>query len=513
MLIVVFSIPFVQTGIARIVTNKINKQYDTNIVVKKVDLSYLGNIKLKNIKINDHHNDSLIYIELLTTSIFSYKNILDNKLEFNGIDLEGVYFYLKTYKDEDNDNLSIFVEKLEGKDSIKSNSPPFLLTSSQLYLDNANFYLYDLNKQDDVVVFYKDIEGYVDEFKIEGPNVYANLRNISLNENHGIAITNLTTNFMYSKSNMTFENTKLETLNSSIQANIVFNYKREDLVDFNNKVNIDANFKEANVSLIDLNKFYNELGKNDKVSFTTKLEGTLNDYNLNNLKLISNRNTIINGSFHFKNVVNKELGFSLDANIYNLSSNYQNLKLLLPNILGKTLPTTFGKLGQFTIAGKSHITNDLVDAQLMINGALGRTISNLKLTNINDIDNAKYIGNIEFIDLDFGKIVNDTLIGKMSLIAEVDGQGFTLEKINTSLKGNVSKYQYKGYTYNDIDVNGIFKNQNFDGSLVSRDKNLRMNFQGLADLSSEIYKFDFIADLDYSDFNKLNLFKRDSIAV
>ena len=67
MLIVIFSIPFVQTGIARIVTNKINKQYDTNIVVKKVDLSYLGNLKLKNIEINDHHIDSLIYIDLLTT--------------------------------------------------------------------------------------------------------------------------------------------------------------------------------------------------------------------------------------------------------------------------------------------------------------------------------------------------------------------------------------------------------------------------------------------------------------
>jgi len=513
LLIVVFSIPFVQTAIAKIVTKKINKQYDTNIIVKKVDLSYLGNIKLKNIEINDHHNDSLIYVEKLTTSLFSYKNILDNKLEFDKIVINGLYFYLKTYKDENNDNLSIFVDKFEDKDTTKNNSPPFLLTSSQLLLNDANFYLYDLNKQEGVIVFYKDIDGYVDDFKIEGPEVYASIRDVSLNENHGINITNLTSDFKYSKSQMLFENTTLETTNSSIVANIVFNYKLKGLADFNNKVTIDANFINADVSLIDLHKFYNELGENDKIHFTTKLNGTLNDFTLNNLKLVSNRNSTINGSFHFKNAVNNDHDFSLNARIYNLSSNYQNLKQLLPNILGKTLPTTFEKLGRFTIAGQTYITNESVDAQLTINGNLGRIISDLKLTNIKNIDNAKYRGNVEFIDLDFGKIVNDTIIGKISLVAAVDGQGFTLEKINTSLKGHVSKYQYKDYIYNDIDVNGVFKNQNFDGSIIVRDENLKMNFEGLADLSSEIYKFDFIADVNYSDFNKLNLFKRDSIAV
>ena len=512
-LAIIFTIPFVQTGIAKLVTSQINKHYGTNIVVKKVDLSYLGDIKLKNIEINDHHNDSLIYIDKLTTSIFNYKNIFDNKLEFDKIDLQGLNFYLKTYKNENNDNLSIFVAKFEEKDTLKNNSPPFLLTSSQLQLTDANFYLYDLNKQENEVVYYKNINGFVNDFKIEGPKVFANIRDVSFSENHDIDVTNLTTDFTFSKSKMTFENTELETSNSSIHADIIFNYEREELVDFNNKVIIDANFRKAEVSLIDLNKFYNELGKNDKISFTTKFTGTLNDFKLNNLKLVSNRNTIINGSFHFLNTINNENGFSLDASIYRLSSNYQNLKQLLPNILGKSLPTTFGNLDRFNLAGQSHITNDMVDVKLTINGKFGRIITDLQLNHINNIDNAKYIGNVEFIDFDFGKIVNDSLIGEMSMVAEVDGQGFTLEKINTSLKGNVSKYKYNGYTYHDIDVNGNFKNQNFEGKLISRDENLKMNFEGLADLSTKVYKFDFIANVDYSDFNKLNLFKRDSIAI
>ncbi len=510
---VLFSLPIVQTGIAKIVTNKINKKYQTNIIVKKVDLSYLGNIKLKKIEINDHHNDTLIYVSKLTTSVFNYKNILDNKLEFDEIELDGVHFYMKTYKDENNDNLSVFIDKFDDKDTTKNNAPPFLLTSSKINLTNANFFLYNENRREDAIVFYKNIDGSISDFKIEGPNVYAAIKNVSLVEDHGITVTNLSTDFTYTKSSMTFSNTKLVTENSSIDAEIVFNYKREDLADFNNKVDIEADFTKANVSLIDLHKFYDELGENDKVNFTTKVKGTLNNFTLKDLKLVSNRNSIINGSFHFKNAVNTEKGFSLNAYIYNLSSNYQNLKQLLPNILGKTLPTTFEKFGRFKTKGQIYITNELIDAKLTINSDLGKTISSLKLTNIDDIDNAKYIGNVEFIDLEFGKIVNDSLIGQLSLIADVDGKGFTLENLNTSIKGNVSKHQYKGYTYNDIDINGVFKNQHFDGSLIARDKNLVMNFKGLADLSSDIYKFDFTADVGFSDFNKLNLFKRDSKAI
>jgi len=510
---VLFSLPIVQTSLAKVVTNRINKKYNTNIVVKKVDLSYLGNIKLKKIEINDHHNDTLIYVENISTSVFNYKNIIDNKLEFDEIEMHGAHFYMKTYKGEKNDNLSIFIDKFDDKDTIKNNSPPFLLTSSKIVLTNTNFFLFDENRKEEAIVFYKNINGHVNDFKIEGSNVYANVKDVSLIEDHGIALTNLTTDFIYTKNRMTFANTILETENSSVEAEIVFNYDRKELADFNNKVDIEADFTKANVSLIDLHKFYDELGKNDKVNFTAKAKGTLNNFTLKEVKLVSNRNSIIDGSFHFKNAVNSDKGFSLNAYLYNISSNYQNLKQLLPNILGKTLPTTFEKFGRFNTKGQIYLTKELVDAKLTINSELGKTISNLKLTNIDDIDNAQYIGNVEFIDLAFGKIVNDSLIGKISLIADVDGKGFLLENLNTSIKGNVSKHQYKGYTYNDIDINGVFKNQHFDGSLVARDKNLKMNFKGLADLSTDVYKFDFTADVSFSDFNKLNLFKRDSKSI
>ncbi|RPD99597.1 translocation/assembly module TamB [Aureibaculum marinum] len=510
--IALLSLPIVQTKIAKIVTNSLNETYNTNIVVKKVDLSYLGNVALKGVLISDHHNDTLIYVNRLNTSVFSYKNILDNRLEFGEIDVEGLKMYMKTYKDEVNDNLSVFVEKFDEEES-KPSSTPFLLTSSKLNLDNVNFYLFDENKQKVAIVYYKDITGIVDNFKIEGPRVYADVRRISLVENHGIKVKQLTSNFIYTKSKMTFDATYLATANSTISADFTFDYNREDLVDFNNKVKITGKVNKAEVSLIDLNKFYNEIGLNDKVNFTTELNGTLNDFKLTNFELVSNRNSIINGHFRFKNAVNTENGFSLTANLNELTSNYENLKIILPNLLGKNLPPAINKLGRFSVTGKSFVTTNLMDADVLIKTDLGTIVSNLHMTNIDNVDNAKYAGEIEFVDLEFGKIIQDSLVGKLSLIADVKGKGFTLDHINTSIKGNIFKHEYKGYTYNNININGVFKNKHFNGSLVSKDENLQMSFTGLADLSKKVYDFDFVADVTYSDFNKLNLFKRDSMAI
>ena len=511
--VILLRLPFIQTQLGKIATSQLNKTYDTNILVKKVDLSFIGNVKLKNIDIKDHKKDSLIYINSLTTSIFSYKNILDNKLELGEVQMHGLILNMITHEGEEQDNLSVFVDKFDDGSERKPGTPPFLLSSSKLNLSNANFILYDHNKQKLPIVFYKNIIGTVEDFKIEGPVVNGNIRNVALIDNNGIVIENLTTDFMYTKEHMFFKQTKLKTDNSLLNGDIIFSYTIEDLSDFNNKVQIDSDFTESSVSLVDLQKLYSEFGKSDVIKFTGKLKGTLNDFEVNDLKLTSNRNSVIKGDFTFKNVVNTEKGFSLDARIYELSSNYQNLKLLLPNILGKTLPSTFNKFGRFSIAGNSFITEESVNANMVMNSALGRTISDLELTNIDDIDNAKYEGRVEFIDLEFGKIVNDSLIGKLSLMADVKGKGFTLENLDTDIRGEVFKHQYKGYTYSNILVNGNFENKRFNGELIADDENLKMKFNGLADLSSEVYEFDFKADVAHSEFNNLNLFKRDSTAI
>jgi len=151
LLSITLSIPAVQTKLGSMATDMLNKDFDTHIVVDKIDLSFLGKVKLKDIEIRDHHLDSMINVKSLETSIFSYRSILNNKLDFGEIELQGVYFLIKTYKGETKDAFSVFVDSFDKeKDTVPST---FVLTSTLVNLSNAYFEVRDENDDENPVTF------------------------------------------------------------------------------------------------------------------------------------------------------------------------------------------------------------------------------------------------------------------------------------------------------------------------------------------------------------------------
>ena len=111
-----------------------------------------------------------------------------------------------------------------------------------------------------------------------------------------------------------------------------------------------------------------------------------------------------------------------------------------------------------------------------------------------------------------GRFLEDSSFGNISFEGEVDGKGFRIENINTKLVGQISQIEFNEYNYQDISVNGLYQNNLFNGKLASTDVNLNGTFEGLADLSEEINKFDFKATINYANLRALNLYDRDSIS-
>ena len=505
------SLSSVQTRLGKVATDFLRKDYNVDINVEKVDLSFLGSVELNEVLIKDHHADTLVYVRDLTTSVLSYRNLINGKLNFGQISLEEFILNMKTYKGEDDDAFSIFIKKFD--DGTTPDKPSgFLLTSSRLKLLDGYFELFNENKENDKPLFFKKINGSAKNFKIDGPDVYADINKLQFVDNRNIEVKSFSSDFTYSKTEMNFLNTQLETEKSAISADIKFSYVREDFTDFSNKVMLNADVKKADISLLDLKKFYDELGSNDVLHFSTKITGNLNDFEAENLKLTTNKRAAVIGTLKFKNAFDQENGFSLAADLTRLTSNYDHLESLLPNLLGKNLPSSFQKLGQFTVRGFVYVTEDLINTDILLQTDLGNLITDLEMTNIGNIDNASYFGHIKIIDFELGEILNDSIIGQLSMEADVDGKGFTLEKMNTSVKGQISKQQYKGYTYTNIDINGVVKNKHFDGEIEVNDDNIKLNFKGLADFSKKRYTFNFKTTIDYLDLNTLNLFKRDSIS-
>ncbi|WP_445227741.1 translocation/assembly module TamB domain-containing protein [Croceitalea sp. MTPC6] len=509
---IIFSLPVVQTRLARYATDTLNEEFGTSINIERLKFSpFSMSADIKGIYVEDYKKDTLIHIHKLTTSVLSIGNMINGTLEFGDIEVDRLYLNMKTYAGENDTNLDVFVDKLDDGKPREPGTPPFFMSSSSIALSESRYKLSDENLETVTILDFSQIEINSSDFQIIGPEVSLEMDQLSLASKRGLRINNLATDFKYTKEQMRFDALSIKTPESKLIGSIVFDYNREDFKEFLDKVKLTAEFNESLVAFNEVNTYFNEFGTDKTAVFSTKAEGVLNDLVFKDLILRSD-NTGIRGDFKFKNLFRQTEPFVMNAEMDNVTSSYYQLRALLPNILGKTIPTSFQKFGQFTIRGDAEVTETSIDAQVNLNTAIGSSYSDLQMTNINNIDDASYRGFISLTDFDLGDFIDNPKFGKTSLDVNVEGRGFIAEYLNTEAIGEIYKLEFNDYEYNDIKVSGILKDELFDGSLICNDRNLRFDFEGLADFSEERNDFNFSADVDYADLKLMN-FINDSISI
>jgi hypothetical protein len=320
------------------------------------------------------------------------------------------------------------------------------------------------------------------------------------------------TDFSYTGTNITLKDLTLETTESKLVGDVDLDYSKNGMADFVNDVMITANLKDSKVATNDLNAFYNEFGPDQLISLETELKGTLNNFTTNNLKLQTD-DTDISGDYSFQNILDSEKDYAITAKNHNISTNYFDLRRFMPRVLGDVVPVELKELGSFNLSGNTSIIGNELNTKSDLRSGIGQAKVDLKMGNINNIDNAYYKGNVVLKDFNLGKIANSTSLGRMTANLDFDGRGFNKNTVNTEISGTVSSFNFEGYNYQNIVVSGNLKNPLFNGELSIDDPNLKLQFKGLIDASAETNHLDFEADVEYAELNKLNLIKRDSISV
>ena len=488
----------------------LNNDYKTDIKVDRVAISIFGGVKLKEVLIKDHHKDTLVYSKIIKTNILSFKKLYNGDLLFGDIRLDGLVFNMKTYRGEKDSNIDKFIALFDsGKPSVRK----FLMRANRIYIRNSRYILIDENNKIPKILDFTQLNSEFINFEIYGPSVTLGINKMSFKEHRGLFVENMSTNFAYTKKYIKLENLDLVTKESFLKGNVMLTYERKDFSDFKNKVLFDIKVKSASLGTNDIDHFYTELEKNQHFKLKASIKGTLNNFIIRNLRLVDDKNSQIIGDVNFRNLFGiTGQNFYMKGNFEKVSSNYKNLTALLPNILGKKLPSTLSKLGQFDLTGKTEISTTSIDADFYMITALGIIQSDLVMTNINTIDNASYTGNVILENFDIGTLLDRKDLGTVSLNIDVDGKGFTTKYLNTSIKGDISQIYFRDYNYSNVVVNGNFKSAIYKGEISIDDPNLTMNFNGLLDLTKKDSKYDFHINVVNADLHKLK-FVKDSISI
>lgn len=512
LLLILFSIPAVQTSVAKKLTKSIRESSDVNISVGRVSFSYFGRIRLNDVYVEDHHQDTLINIVELKTSILSLTNLLANYPRLGNTTAEGLTFKMKRYKGEDSDNLSILLEKLKTEPT--GEPKPFKLSVDDIFIKDGYFSFVNENLDSPEIIILDKLNLLAENLDIEADEFSMDINSLKAEEGRGLTIENLYTRFSYNPKRMVLKDLLLETPFSRLDADIRMDYSLADFSDFENKVKIEADIRDSQFSTKDLQIFYAPFGDGQELAITTNLKGTLNNFELEDFQLAGMDRSSIDGTMFVEGAFSEDMqDFKLTGDFNDLTSNYYDLVNLLPSLFREKLPLTLRDFGNLKLQGNVILTKSSLKADVFIATQLGTAKADVTMQNLNNSADVTYKGNLIFNQFNIGRLLDDPKLGKTSFNLFVDGKGFTTEDLNTQVRGKISKLAYNNYTYSDVLIMGTVRNLIFNGNLVSNDPNLRLEFSGLVDISKKENNYDFEASVGYANLNKLNFVSRDSISV
>ena len=511
-LLILFSIPAVQTSVAKKITNSIQERSDVDVSVGRVSFTYFGKVKLNEVLIKDHHENTLLDIQEFRTSILGVSNLIANNPNLGSSTAEGFIFKMRRYKGEESDNLSILLDKLKTEPT--GEPKPFKLNVRDIFIYDGYYSFIDENNSNPEIIILDHLELQAEYLNVVDQDFSITINSMQADEGRGIDIRNLKTNFTYSPTRMNLDSFVLITPYSKLDGNIEMNYTLEDFSDFLNKVNFKASFNDSNISTNDLVSFYAPFGSNQNIQLTTELNGTLNDFDLNNLDLKGMDRSRMDGAVNIKGAFSKEMkDFILTGEFKELATNYYDLVNLLPTVLKPKLPLTLREFGNLRLTGKTVVTKNSLDADVFITTQLGNAKADFVMNNLSNDQNVDYKGNLVFDQFNIGRLLDNKNLGKTSLNLNVDGSGFTPESLNTQVRGKISRLNFKNYTYSDIRILGNVRNSVFNGNFNSNDPNFKLEFNGLVDISNKVNVYDFQASIAYADLHELNFISRDSTAI
>jgi hypothetical protein len=323
------------------------------------------------------------------------------------------------------------------------------------------------------------------------------VRKLTFLEKSGFVLDHLDCNMNIWKSHLIFTDFHGVTPRSDIKASkLAFFFRTtKDFAKgtFGKKVKLLFDIQKSELDLNDLAFFSPILYKfRQSITFSGNIKGLYSDLNGRNISIQYNNHTQLKGKFNITGLPDISHTF-LYADISHFQTNIPDLESI--TLLDKSqwlhLPQNLRELGNVTYTGNFTGFFDDFVAYGNMNTDLGLVSTDILIRP----DTSKYTyfkGKVSAIDFELGRFSqNSQELGKISMNVNVNGSTLRGKNLKATLDGIVNSFNFHGYDYKNIEVNGEINNNTYDGTVNIDDPNIKLNFNGRMDFASSPPEFDF----------------------
>ena len=337
----------------------------------------------------------------------------------------------------------------------------------------------------------------------------------SFKEKSGLQINKFHTAFFYGPTNAYMNDLLLETPQTTLQKSVQVKYPSIDAITKNiGKLGINADLDGSRLGLKDvlllmpamatMEPFKSSPGTVFKIN--GKVSGQVSNLNIPNLEVTGLGNTHIKASAKMKGLPDINKAY-FDVNIADFTTTRSDIAKLAP---AGSIPPNVSIPEKMSLKGtfKGSMTN--FDTKMGLRSSYGPVDLVAAMKNGQNKGKETYTASIKANELNIGALTKQPqMVGKITMSANLKGVSLDPKKASIQFNGNLVKAYVKGYTYQNLVMQGSSSNGNYTALARMKDPNINFNLDARAWLNRKYPSVNGTLTVDSINLQKLNFVKDD----
>ena len=497
------------------VAEELSDLLNTRVTIGRINIGLLNRIIIDDVLLDDQDEQEMLKVTRLSTK-FDIMPFFKGKISISSVQLFGFNINLQKKTPDSPPNFKFVLDAFASNDTVKKNNSLDLRINSILIRRGRMAY-HVLSEEETPGKFnakhihLQNIIANISLKALSKDSINLGIKRLSLDEKvSGFSLKKMSLKLVANSRQTSIDNFAIELPETSLKLDTIhLIYDSLKAFDrFTEQVRFSFRTLPSQITLKDISPFLPALSHfKEPISLDMEVKGTVNQLTCSHLEI-----TADNRQFRLKgDVALQDLSHPQDAYVFGtlseLTATTRGVGFLVRNLSHdyNGVPPVLERLGNVSFRGEvsGYFTDIVTYGQLHTD--LGGVNMDLKLSSDKSKGLFAYSGAVKTTDYKLGKLLANEQLGEITFNLDVHGRHVTDRLPVVELKGLIASVDYSRYRYENITLDGEYKQGGFNGKVALDDPNGSIYLNGDVNVSSRIPTFNFQAIINKLRPHDLNL--------
>lgn len=497
------------------VAEELSDLLNTRVTIGRINIGLLNRIIIDDVLLDDQDEQEMLKVTRLSAK-FDIMPFFKGKISISSVQLFGFNINLQKKTPDSPPNFKFVLDAFASNDTVKKDNSLDLRINSILIRRGRMAY-HVLSEEETPGKFnakhihLQNIIANISLKALSKDSINLGIKRLSLDEKvSGFSLKKMSLKLVANSRQTSIDNFAIELPETSLKLDTIhLIYDSLKAFDrFTEQVRFSFRTLPSQITLKDISPFLPALSHfKEPISLDMEVKGTVNQLTCSHLEI-----TADNRQFRLKgDVALQDLSHPQDAYVFGtlseLTATTRGVGFLVRNLSHdyNGVSPVLERLGNVSFRGEvsGYFTDIVTYGQLHTD--LGGVNMDLKLSSDKSKGLFAYSGAVKTTDYKLGKLLANEQLGEITFNLDVHGRHVTDRLPVVELKGLIASVDYSRYRYENITLDGEYKQGGFNGKVALDDPNGSIYLNGDVNVSSRIPTFNFQAIINKLRPHDLNL--------